>query len=123
MFERLFGGASNIPAVSPREAWGRLTNGLSGDGQSAPVLLDVREPWEYNSGHAKGATNLPLSQLGKRLGEVPRNRPVLLICQSGHRSVNAAKVLQQQGITQVVNVSGGTTAWRMHGLPVEGGKR
>lgn len=119
MFERLFGGASKIPSVSPREAWERLSGGETGSGNATPVLIDVREPWEYNSGHAKGAKNIPLSQLGRRLGEVPRNRDVLLICQSGHRSMTAANFLQQQGITQVTNVSGGTTVWRMHRLPLE----
>lgn len=123
VFGRLFGGASKIPSVNPREAWERLSGGPSSGGQTAPVLIDVREPWEYNSGHAKGAKNLPLSQLGKRVGEIPRNRDVLIICQSGHRSMNAADFLLQQGITRVTNVSGGTTVWRMHGLPVEGGKR
>lgn len=126
MFEQLFGGASKIPSVNPREAWERLSGGPSSggySGQSAPLLIDVREPWEYNSGHARGAKNIPLSQLGKRVGEVPRNRPILLICQSGHRSMSAANFLHQQGITQVTNVSGGTAVWRMHGLPLDGGKR
>lgn len=118
MLERLFGGAAKVPSINPREAWERLASG-----QSAPLLIDVRESWEFSSGRAKGAKNIPLSQLGKRLGEIPRNRDVLLICQSGHRSMNAARYLHQQGITQVVNVTGGTTAWRMHGLPLDGGKR
>jgi rhodanese-related sulfurtransferase len=119
---RLFGGASNIPSVNPREAWERLSNGPS-NGQSKPVLIDVREPWEFQSGHARGAKNIPLGMLGKRLAEIPRNREILLICQSGNRSLTAASFLQKQGITQVFNVTGGTTVWRMHGLPLEGGKR
>ena len=118
VLERLFGGASKIPSVNPREAWERLSKG-----QPTPVLIDVRESWEFNSGHAKGAKNIPLSQLGKRVGEIPRNRDVLLICQSGNRSMNAANFLHQQGITQVFNVSGGTSVWRMHSLPLDGGKR
>lgn len=118
MLDRLFGGASKIPSVNPREAWERLS-----DGSSHAVIVDVREQWEYQSGHAKGAKNIPLSQLGKRVAEVPRNREVLLICQSGNRSMTAANFLLKQGITQVINVKGGTTVWRMHGLPLEGGKR
>ena len=122
MLGRLFGGASKIPSLNPREAWDRLSNGPS-NGQSKPVLIDVREPWEFQSGHAKGAKNIPLGMFGKRLAEVPRNREILLICQSGNRSMTAASFLQKQGITQVYNVTGGTTVWRMHGLPLEGGKR
>jgi rhodanese-related sulfurtransferase len=118
VLERLFGSPAKVPSINPREAWERLSGG-----PPAPLLIDVRESWEFNSGRAKGATNIPLSQLGKRLGEIPRDREVLLICQSGNRSMNAARYLQRQGITQVVNVSGGTTVWRMHGLPLEGGKR
>ncbi len=118
MLERLFGGASKIPSVNPRDAWERLSSG-----QPAPVLIDVRESWEFNSGHAKGAKNIPLSQLNARVGEIPRNRDVLIICQSGNRSMNAANFLHQQGFTQVTNVSGGTAVWRMHGLPLDGGRR
>jgi rhodanese-related sulfurtransferase len=118
VLERLFGGSAKIPSVNPREAWERLS-----DKQASAVLIDVREPGEFNGGHAKGAKNIPLSQLGKRVAEVPRNREVLLICQSGNRSMTAAHFLQKQGITQVFNVSGGTTVWRMHGLPLEGGRR
>lgn len=118
MLERLFGGAAKVPSVNPREAWEILS-----DGKSNAVLIDVREPYEFQGGHAKNAKNIPLSQLGKRVGEIPRNREVLLICQSGNRSMTAAHFLQKQGIAQVTNVSGGTTVWRMHGLPLEGGKR
>lgn len=118
VLERLFGGGSKVPSVNPREAWDLLS-----DGKSNTVLIDVREQWEYQSGHAKGAKNIPMSQLGKRVAEFPRNREILLICQSGNRSMSAAYFLQKQGITQVTNVSGGTTVWRMHGLPLEGGKR
>jgi rhodanese-related sulfurtransferase len=118
VLERLFGGGAKIPSVNPREAWERLSNG-----SSKPILIDVREPWEFQSGHAKGAKNIPLGMLGKRLEEIPRNREILLICQSGNRSMTAASFLQKQGITQVFNVTGGTAVWRMHGLPLEGNKR
>jgi rhodanese-related sulfurtransferase len=118
VLERLFGGAAKIPSVNPREAWERLSTG-----QPTPALIDVRESWEYNSGHAKGAKNIPLSQLNKRVGEIPRDRDVLIICQSGNRSMNAANFLHQQGVTRAMNVSGGTTVWRMHNLPLDGGKR
>ncbi len=115
MFERLFGGpTSSVSSLSVGEAWHRLLHE-----KPAPSLIDVRETWEYQGGHAKGAKNIPLSQLGKRIGEVPRDRDILLICQSGNRSLNAAKLLQRQGILRVFNVSGGTSAWRMQRLPME----
>jgi rhodanese-related sulfurtransferase len=117
MFRQLFGGTKhNIPSMNPKEAWKELSENKSA------VLIDVREPWEYSGGHAKGAKNIPLSQLQQRVNEVPREREVLLICQSGSRSMHAAALLQQNDIPQVVNVTGGTTIWRLHGLPMENGK-
>jgi rhodanese-related sulfurtransferase len=113
----LKGTTSHIPSVNPREAWNQLSNA---DTSSAPpVLIDVQEPWKFIGGHARGANNMPLSQLPQHVREVPRDREVLLICQSGHRSMQAVKFLQQQGVPRVVNVTGGTTVWHMHGLPME----
>jgi rhodanese-related sulfurtransferase len=115
MRERLFGSATNpIPALSVEETWHRLSRE-----NPTPSLIDVREAWEFQGGHAKGAKNIPLSQLGKRIDEVPHDRDILLICQSGSRSLSAAKLLQRQGITRVFNVSGGTSAWRLQRLPLE----
>ncbi|MBF6591997.1 MAG: rhodanese-like domain-containing protein [Ktedonobacterales bacterium] len=105
--------APRVPEVSVREAWGRLTNA-----QQAAALIDVRETWEYQEGHAKNATSIPLSELQQRASEVPHDREVLLICHSGHRSLTAAKFLQRQGITRVANVTGGTEAWEQAGLPM-----
>jgi len=95
-----------------REAWERVTAPTS-----TAMIVDVREPWEFQQGHARGARNIPLSQLGRRFREVPTDREVLLICRSGHRSLQAAKFLQQQGWKQITNVSGGMMSWEMHRLP------
>ncbi|GAC1428784.1 MAG: rhodanese-like domain-containing protein [Ktedonobacteraceae bacterium] len=113
MFQRLF-GKSNIPSVTAAEAWAHLSE----KGSNA-VLVDVREPGEYKGGHARGAKNIPLSQIQQRVNEVPRDREVFLICQSGHRSMQAAKFLNQQGLDKAVNVNGGTSIWRLHNLPME----
>ena len=118
MLRRLFGGDPNIQSINPREAWERLS-----DKQTSAILIDVRETWEFNSGHARGARNIPLSQFGRRMQEIPKNREVMLICQSGHRSRDAARMLRQAEIPQALNISGGTTVWRMHSLPMEGGHR
>jgi len=123
VFERLFSGGARVPSINPREAWDQLSAQQSGAAHVAPILIDVREPWEFNGGHARGAKNIPLSQRGNRLSEIPRDRDVLLICQSGNRSGTAANFLQRQGMTRVTNVSGGTTVWRMQGLPLDSGKR
>ncbi len=85
------------------------------------VVLDVREPEEYAHGHVPGAVNLPQADLASRLAEVPRDRPLLVICQAGSRSRRAAQFLQQVGCTDVVSVEGGTGAWREAGKPLSMG--
>ncbi len=87
------------------------------------LLLDVREPGEYAHGHVPGAVNLPQAELASRLDEVPRDRPVLAICQGGYRSLRAAQFLKQAGLDDVVSVGGGTAAWRARGWPLARGDR
>ena len=62
------------------------------------ILLDVREPEEYAAGHVPGAVNLPQADLADRLDELPRDRPMLLICQGGYRSLRAAQFLTADGV-------------------------
>lgn len=86
--------------------------------QQGTVLFDVRETGEFRSGHAVGAKSLPLSALQTRYQrEVPKERDILVICQSGARSAQACNFLASQGY-KVTNVSGGTAAWRRAGLPI-----
>ena len=84
----------------------------------SPVIIDVREPDEFATGHAPAAVNIPLSQLGGRLDEVPTDQPVHLICQVGGRSAQATEALASRGI-DATNVTGGTTAWISAALPVD----
>ena len=87
--------------------------------QPRPFLLDVREPWEYQAGHVPQARLIPLAELEDRVNEVPRDRPVLVICHSGQRSLAAAGYLLRLGYAGVSNVEGGTAAWMERGYPVE----
>lgn len=82
------------------------------------LLLDVREPDEYAYGHVAGAVSIPQAELATRLAEVPRDRPVFTICESGMRSERAAQFLHQMGYAQVATVRGGTAAWRKAGRQV-----
>ena len=108
--------------------WAMLTSsppvaevGLDAIDSAAPnaFLLDVREPEEFAREHVPGAVNVPQADLAMRLDEIPRDRPVLTICQSGSRSLRSAQFLRQQGYQNVVTVVGGTRAWRQAGRPVE----
>ena len=82
------------------------------------MVVDVREPEEYAQGHVPGAINLPQAELASRLDELPHHRPLDLICRSGARSLRAAQFLRQVGFEQVINVQGGTLAWRAAGKPM-----
>ena len=86
--------------------------------ESDAVVLDVREPEEYAHGHVPGAVSVPQADLASRLNEVPRDRPLILICQRGMRSLRAAQFLVQMGIDRVVSVRGGTAAWGKAGKPL-----
>jgi hydroxyacylglutathione hydrolase len=85
------------------------------------LVIDVREPEEYAHGHVPGAINLPQAEIASRLDEVPRDRPVQVICQGGYRSLRSAQFLAQMGFTNVASVAGGTAAWQADGHPLETG--
>jgi|SRR5579875_979139 rhodanese-related sulfurtransferase len=114
MFKRLFDTGKSIPSITVQEAWKRIATP-----KTKSMLIDVREAWEFKQGHVREACNIPLSQLGQRFREVPSDRDILLICRSGHRSLQAAKFLQARGWEQITNVSGGMVSWEMHRLPIE----
>ena len=78
-------------------------------GAGTPVI-DVRESDEYMAGHVPGAPLIPLSTILDRLGDIPLDGEVLIICKSGGRSRKAAEFLLAQGVS-AVNIAGGTTAW------------
>lgn len=86
------------------------------------VVIDVREQDEYVSGHVPGARLMSLARLPLHLGELPRDRPVYLICRSGNRSLAAAAVLGRAGV-DAVSVAGGTSGWQRAGKPVTLGSR
>jgi glyoxylase-like metal-dependent hydrolase (beta-lactamase superfamily II)/rhodanese-related sulfurtransferase len=81
-------------------------------------ILDVREPAEYLKGHLPNAVNIPQAELALRLDEIPRDRTVAVICQAGYRSLRAAQFLKQVGLSRLVSVRGGTTAWEDAGKPL-----
>lgn len=69
-------------------------------------IIDVREKPEYNSGHIKGAKNIPLSEFRERVNEIPKNQNVYLHCRTGQRSYNATLALQNLGYDNVYNITG-----------------
>jgi len=83
-------------------------------------VIDVRQPGEYNAGHAPSAVNAPLARVGERASEFDPNRRTAVICAGGYRSSAASSVLARRGFKNLLNVLGGTGAWIKAGYPVEG---
>lgn len=88
--------------------------------QGAVFLVDVREPYEYAAGHVQHARLIPLGALPDREADLPRDRDILFICETGSRSLTAARWANDRGYRSA-SVAGGTSIWRLHGLPVERG--
>lgn len=88
-----------------------------------PLVLDVREPDEFQQGHLPSATNIPRGILEFRMSQEPtltdRQREILLYCKTSGRAALAAEALQKLGFTAVRSVSGGFDAWHAAGLPTE----
>ncbi len=89
--------------------------------QQNALVLDVREPAEYEKGHMINARNVPLADIDARAGELEKHKakPVIIVCDSGNRSGGAAAGLRKRGFEQVFTLGGGVGAWRQAGLPLE----
>lgn len=109
----LFGGA--VPTTTAPELQERLAKNSRG-----LYLLDVREPVEFHRGHIPGAKLIPLRQLDSRLKEIPKDREVVCICATGHRSVPAVRKLTSAGY-KAASLERGMNAWHKAKLPVRKG--
>lgn len=101
----LTGMDPNVPQVAPADVADDV------------VLLDVREDDEWRAGHVEGAVHIPLGELGRRLAELPRDRPLVALCRLGPRSEEATAALREQGY-DVRNLTGGMTRWAAEGRPM-----
>ncbi|MEP6743685.1 MAG: MBL fold metallo-hydrolase [bacterium] len=106
-----------VPQVSVHELNALLNEQKQNDLQ----VIDVRRPPEYASGHVPRAIHAPLSTLESCVGELPIDptKPTAVICAGGFRSSAATSILRQHGFANVLNVTGGTSAWINAGFPVE----
>ena len=77
----------------------------------APVVLDVREPWELAIARLAGTLDIPMNDIPNRLGDIPRHSEVIVMCRSGGRSLTVANYLQRHGFSSVANLTGGILAW------------
>jgi len=88
---------------------------------AGPLLIDVREQYEFDEVRAPGAVLMPMSGLAQRIDELPKDRPLMFVCKAGSRSAAVAGFLARSGRQDVVNVSGGMDDWERRGLPVKRG--
>lgn len=85
------------------------------------VVVDVCEPKEFSAGHVPNAINLPLASLKDRLRELEKhkNKPIVVACRSGNRSLKGAVILRKHGFTTVYNLAGGLQGWERDNLPLQ----
>jgi rhodanese-related sulfurtransferase len=112
MFQR-----PQVPTISPQEVAERLARDPEAE---QPVVIDVREPDEWEEGHIAGATLIPLGTLGAQISEIPTDRDVVLVCHSGQRSALATAMLRRAGNERALNMAGGMVAWEEGHLPIAG---
>jgi rhodanese-related sulfurtransferase len=107
-----FAHAATARNISPDDAYNMLSsrNGL--------YLLDVRTPGEFQQARLEGASLIPISQLLRRLPEVPKDRPILVYCAVGSRSAQVVNYLARQGYPEVYNLYGGIYSWAQKGYPI-----
>ena len=96
-----------IQQISPAAlaAW------LADKSREAPLLLDVREPWEHDQARIAGSQLVPMGQVQARLAEIDGKREVVAICHHGGRSMQVATFLEKSGFSKVHNLAGGIDAW------------
>ena len=88
-----------------------LATWIADPSRPKPILLDVREPWEFETCRLDGALPIPMRTIPARLTELDREAALVWICHHGARSMQVAGFLEQNGYTQVTNLTGGMHAW------------
>ncbi len=113
MFEflkQLFAGAPSIDIDTYMQDY---------HGQNNHVLIDVRTPGEFKSGHVAKAKNIPLDSISKQMKKIPKDKTVVLMCRSGSRSGMAARQLAGAGYENILNLKGGMMRWQAKGHPLK----
>lgn len=113
LWERLFG--PKVPIITPAE----LAEAMR---ENRIVVVDIRDARDYHEAHIPGAQHVTPAQIPSALADLPADRPVVVVCRSGHRSVGAARKLLRAGRSHVFSLHGGMRAWTRAGLPVARGE-
>jgi rhodanese-related sulfurtransferase len=96
-----------IPEITPPEldAWRK------DPARPAPLVVDVREPWEHDRARVEGSTLIPMREIPARIAELPADREIVVLCHHGSRSAQVAQWLARNGVPRVHNLAGGIDAW------------
>ena len=96
-----------IQQIVPSELAAWLADGK----REQPLLVDVREPWEWETARIEGAKHIPMREIPARVGELDNSRPIVAICHHGGRSQQVAMFLEKNGFAEIHNLQGGVDAW------------
>lgn len=88
-----------------------LLSAKKSEADPGPLLLDVREPWEFDICRIDGSRSLPMNQIPVAVPHLEQDRDIICICHHGIRSYQVARFLEHQGFTRVINLEGGVAAW------------
>ena len=113
MFSRMFGPP--VHALNAQELSEKLNSA------TPPLVVDVREPEEYQEGHIAQSKLIPLGELHRSMNELPKDKEIVCVCASGSRSSAATKQLVNAGY-KAINMNGGMYTWQRAGLPMKKGK-
>jgi rhodanese-related sulfurtransferase len=90
-----------------------LATWLADPSRPKPLLLDVRENWEFETCHIEGSTQIPMHLIPVRAGELGDDQPIVCVCHHGARSMNVAAFLERNGFENITNLTGGIHAWAL----------
>ncbi|HVJ34617.1 MAG TPA: rhodanese-like domain-containing protein [Terriglobia bacterium] len=105
MSQQAMSGPGDGIQIEPRALQERLARG------EAVTLVDVRQGWEHNICQIAGSRLIPMDELPQRVGELPQDQPLVIVCHHGMRSFHATLWLRQNGFPQAVNLAGGVDGW------------
>ncbi len=108
LLEKLFG--PKVPEMTPQEVAQAMKEGRV-------VVVDIRDARAYAQGHIAGGRHVPA--LHREIASLPKDKPIVVVCRSGRRSIGAARLLMREGFSSVYSMRGGMRAWEREGLPVE----
>jgi rhodanese-related sulfurtransferase len=108
---------TQAPSMTPAELQSRRAAG------TAPLVIDVRTPEEYATGHIPGALNIPYDQIDRRVSELRSENGVALYCMLGPRARKGEAALLAAGHSDVFHIEGGLAAWKQADLPIEDPQR